>query len=66
MEETLRKKIDAQNEKGKTIRRKTNSILRILVDRLGSRGFFNAWFQLQIELKAQPPIKSACTADFGN
>lgn len=53
MEETLRKELNAQNEKGKTIRR-TVSFASWLIA-LVAGAFLGAWFQIQLEPKVQPP-----------
>jgi hypothetical protein len=52
MEETLRKELNAQNEKGKTIRR-TVSFASWSVA-LVAGAFLGAWFQIQLEPKVQP------------
>jgi hypothetical protein len=51
MEETLRKELNAQNEKGKTIRR-TVSFTSWLIA-LVAGAFLGAWFQIQLEPKVQ-------------
>jgi chromosome segregation ATPase len=53
MEETLRKELNAQNEKGKTIRR-TVSFASWLIA-LVAGAFLDAWFQIQLEPKVQSP-----------
>jgi len=53
MEETLRKELNAQNEKGKNIRR-TVSLASWLIA-LVAGAFLGAWFQIQLEPKVQPP-----------
>jgi len=53
MEETLRKELNAQNEKGKIVRR-TVSFASWLIA-LVAGAFLGAWFQIQLEPKAQPP-----------
>lgn len=53
MEETLRRELNAQNEKGKTMRR-TVSFASWLIA-LVAGAFLGAWFQIQLEPKAQPP-----------
>jgi DNA repair ATPase RecN len=53
MEETLRKELNAQNEKGKTIRR-TVSFASWLIA-LVAGAFLGAWFQIQLEPKVQSP-----------
>ena len=52
MEETLRKELNAQNEKGKTIRR-TVSFASWLIALIAG-AFLGAWFQIQLEPKVQP------------
>ena len=51
MEETLRKELNAQNEKGKIIRR-TVSFASWLIA-LVAGAFLGAWFQIQLEPKVQ-------------
>jgi DNA repair ATPase RecN len=53
MEETLRKELNAQNEKGKTIRRTVSFALWLIGLVVGA--FLGAWFQIQLEPKVQPP-----------
>jgi hypothetical protein len=53
MEETLRKELNTQNEKGKTIRR-TVSFASWLIA-LVAGAFLGAWFQIQLEPKVQSP-----------
>lgn len=53
MEETLRNELNAQNEKGKTIRR-TVSFASWLIA-LVAGAFLGAWFQIQLEPKVQSP-----------
>jgi len=53
MEETLRKELNAQNEKGKTIRRAESFVLWLIGLMVGA--FLGAWFQIQLKPKVQPP-----------
>lgn len=53
MEETLRKELNAQNEKGKTMRRTVSFASWFIA--LVAGAFLGVWFQIQLEPKAQPP-----------
>jgi chromosome segregation ATPase len=53
MEETLRKELNAQNEKGKTIRRTVSFASWSIA--LVAGAFLGAWFQIQLEPKVQSP-----------
>ncbi|WP_425217733.1 hypothetical protein [Tumidithrix helvetica] len=52
MEETLRKELNAQNEKGKIIRRTVSFASWLIALVLGA--YLGAWFQIQLEPKVQP------------
>jgi DNA repair ATPase RecN len=51
MEETLRKELNSQNEKGKTIRRTVSFVSWLIA--LVAGAFLGAWFQIQLEPKVQ-------------
>jgi hypothetical protein len=51
MEETLRKELNSQNEKGKTIRRTVSFVSWLIA--LVAGAFLGAWFQIQLESKVQ-------------
>jgi hypothetical protein len=53
MEETLRKELNSQNEKGKNIRRTVSFVSWLIA--LVAGAFLGAWFQVQLEPKVQAP-----------